>query len=100
MRLDIAQNIRDLALFDLAIDSKLRGWDLVKMLVADVYAAGQVKERASISTRQYAWLVREWVTSIDLEPSTNGTFDPVRMSQFAIEDMWTLSAGNWEAMAA
>lgn len=48
VRLEIAGNLRDLALFNLAIDSKLRGCDLVKLKVADVYAAGQVKERASI----------------------------------------------------
>ncbi|WP_321364922.1 tyrosine-type recombinase/integrase [uncultured Celeribacter sp.] len=48
VRLEIAENHRDLALFNLAIDSKLRGCDLVKLEVADVFAAGQVKERASI----------------------------------------------------
>ncbi|WP_300043336.1 tyrosine-type recombinase/integrase, partial [uncultured Paracoccus sp.] len=120
VRLEIAANVRDLALFNLAIDSKLRGCDLVRLKVADVYAAGQVKERASIiqsktrkpvpfeitegtrksieawldnplmigseylwpgrlhdrlhiSTRQYARLVRDWVTSIGLEPTSYGT---------------------------
>jgi hypothetical protein len=48
VRLEIADNHRDLALFSLAIDSKLRGCDLVCLKVADVFAAGQVKERASI----------------------------------------------------
>ena len=48
VRLEQAENHRDLALFNLAIDSKLRGCDLVKLKVADVFAAGQVKERASI----------------------------------------------------
>lgn len=48
VRLEIAENHRDLALFNLAIDSKLRGCDLVKLKVADIYASGQVKERASI----------------------------------------------------
>lgn len=48
VRLEIAKNHRDLALFNLAIDSKLRGCDLVRLRVADVYAAGQIKERASI----------------------------------------------------
>lgn len=48
VRLEIAENHRDLALFNLAIDSKLRGCDLVKLKVADVFAAGQVKERASV----------------------------------------------------
>ena len=120
VRLEIAQRTRDLALFNLAIDSKLRGCDLVKLKVADVYAAGQVKHRASIvqsktrmpvslettegtrraittwlkaplmvgsehlwpgrfherrhiSTRQYARLVRDWVTLIGLESSAYGT---------------------------
>ncbi len=48
VRLEIAKNRRDLALFNTAIDSKLRGCDLVRLKVADVYAAGQIKERASI----------------------------------------------------
>jgi len=48
VRLEIAGNRRDLALFNTAIDSKLRGCDLVRMKVVDVYAAGQVKERASV----------------------------------------------------
>lgn len=48
VRLEIAQRARELARFNLAIDSKLRGCDLVKLKIADVYAAGQVKDRASI----------------------------------------------------
>ena len=36
VRLEIAENHRDLALFNLAIDSKLRGCDLVKLKVADI----------------------------------------------------------------
>ena len=49
VRLEIAEKHRDLALFNLAIDSKLRGCDLVKLRVADVFVAGQVKERTSIT---------------------------------------------------
>ncbi len=111
VRLELAENHRDLALFNMAIDSKLRGCDLVKMKVVDVMASGRIKERASvlqsktqkpvrfeisedtrasvekwmedelmigseylwpgrfherlhISTRQYARIVRDWVTSI------------------------------------
>lgn len=48
VRLEIAENIRDLALFNVAVDSKLRGCDLVRMKVADVYSAGQMKERAPV----------------------------------------------------
>lgn len=37
-----------MALFNFAVDSKLRGCDLVKVKASDVYASGLVKERASI----------------------------------------------------
>jgi integrase len=40
--------LRDLALFNLAIDSKLRGCDLVHLRVTDVVLAGSVRPRASV----------------------------------------------------
>ena len=48
VRLEISESTRDLALFNMAIDSKLRGCDLVSIKVADVFAASQMKERASV----------------------------------------------------
>lgn len=36
IRLQLSQKVRDLALFNLAIDSKLRACDLVKLKVRDV----------------------------------------------------------------
>jgi site-specific recombinase XerC len=48
VRLELAKAVRDLALFNTAINSKLRGCDLVRLKVADVFTAGAVKERASI----------------------------------------------------
>ncbi|TNJ37578.1 tyrosine-type recombinase/integrase [Phaeobacter sp. B1627] len=48
VRLELAGKLRDLALFNMAIDSKLRGCDLVRLHVADVYSAEPVKDRASI----------------------------------------------------
>jgi hypothetical protein len=49
VRLEIADNMRDLALFNMAIDCKLRGCDLVCLKVNEVYAAGRVKERAAVT---------------------------------------------------
>jgi len=46
VQLELADNQRDLALYNLAIDSKQRGCDLVKMKIIDVMASGQIKERA------------------------------------------------------
>lgn len=46
--LDQNSRLRDRALFDLAIDSKLRGCDIVKMRIGDVTSGGRVKTRAII----------------------------------------------------
>jgi integrase len=120
IRLQLAKRVRDLALFNLAIDSKLRGCDLVRLRVEDVAAAGDVKARtvivqkktgrpvqfeiteqtritmaelirrhgragpdylfpsrlassAHLSTRQYARIVRGWVSSIGLNAAMYGT---------------------------
>jgi integrase len=44
-RLELGRRVRDLALFNLAIDSKLRGCDLVALKIEAVAAAGEVKTR-------------------------------------------------------
>jgi hypothetical protein len=48
VRLELAKSARELALFNLAIDSKLRGCDLVRLMVSDVYISGCIKERTSV----------------------------------------------------
>ena len=119
-RLQLGNRARDLALFNLAIDSKLRGCDVVSLKVDDVAPHGYALERAtirqkktgrrvkfeiteqtrqaidgylkiasrgpgeflfpgrkgkdfSLTTRQYARLVSEWIGSIGLDPSLFGT---------------------------
>ena len=47
-RLEIANNTKELALFNLAIDSKLRDCDLVALKVLDVMRAGEILTRARI----------------------------------------------------
>jgi len=47
-RLEFSGNLRDLALFNLAIDSKLRGCDLVRLKVTDLVAGDRVRERVSV----------------------------------------------------
>ena len=48
IRLQLAHAIRDLALFNLAIDSKLRGCDLVKLRVCDVVQGSRVSPRVMV----------------------------------------------------
>ncbi len=40
--------LRDLAMLNLAVDSKLRGCDLVRLNITDLVVAGHVKSRATI----------------------------------------------------
>ena len=46
--LDEHRRLRDRALFDLAIDSKLRGCDIVKMKIGDIAAGGAIRNRATV----------------------------------------------------
>lgn len=47
-RLELAGNMRDLVLFNVAIDSKLRGCDLVRLKVRDLVSSERVRERVTI----------------------------------------------------
>ena len=51
-RLQISSRTRDLALFNLAIDSKLRGCDVVSVRVEDVAPHGYAIDRATIRRRK------------------------------------------------
>jgi integrase len=50
--LDQRRRLRDRALFDLALDSKLRGCDVVRMKIGDVVSGGQVRSRAIVVQRK------------------------------------------------
>ncbi|MXQ14876.1 tyrosine-type recombinase/integrase [Microvirga makkahensis] len=52
VRLQVAHRIRDLALFNLALDSKLRSCDLVALRVDDVALNGRVRSRATVMQRK------------------------------------------------
>ena len=48
VRLELSKRIRDLALFNLAIDSKLRACDLVKLKVRDISHGDRIASRAIV----------------------------------------------------
>ena len=52
VRLQLARRIRDLALFDLALDSKLRGCDVVTLRLNDIIVGGTVRCRAMVLQRK------------------------------------------------
>ena len=52
IRLQIAGRVRDLAMFNMAIDSKLRACDLVRLRVRDVAHGPQISSRAIVMQRK------------------------------------------------
>jgi integrase len=47
--LDHHHRLRDRALFDVAIDSKLRGCDVVRLKIRDIVSGGQIRTRATVT---------------------------------------------------
>jgi hypothetical protein len=52
IRLQLAQRTQNLALFNLAIDSKLRGCNLVKLHVGDIALCTRILPRATIMNKR------------------------------------------------
>ena len=50
--LDAEQRVRDRAMFDIAIDSKLRGCDIVKIRIGDLVSGERVRSRVIIVQRK------------------------------------------------
>ena len=57
-KLQLEKRTRDLALFNLAIDSKLRGCDVVAMRVDDVAPSGYTLDRATVRQKKTGRPVR------------------------------------------
>ena len=57
-KLQIEGRARDLAMFNLAIDSKLRGCDVVAIKVEDVAASGYTADRATLRQKKTGRPVR------------------------------------------
>jgi integrase len=57
-KLQIEGRVRDLAMFNLAIDSKLRGCDVVAIKVEDVAASGYTADRATVRYKKTGRPVR------------------------------------------
>src|SRR5450755_1232277 len=61
-KLQIERRTRDLALFNLAIDSKLRGCDVVALRVEDIAPHGYAVDRATVRQKKTGLPVRFEVT--------------------------------------
>lgn len=110
--LDRERRLRDRALFDLAIDSKLRGCDVVKVRIGDIVTGGFVRNRAIViqqktskpvqfelrepaRTSILAWLERRGGSLEDYAfPSRTDHADHLSTRQFArLVDEWVTAVG-------
>ena len=105
IRLQIADRVRDLALFDLAIDSKLRACDLVRLRVRDVAHGERVAARAIVMqqktqrpvqfeiTEQTREAVARWIERRRLQPrsfcSPAGSIDRHTSPPASTRASWT-----------
>ena len=71
VRLQLANRRRDLALFNLAIDSKLRACDLLCLRVSDVMVGGRIGSRAMIMQRKTQRRVQFEITARTREAVTD-----------------------------
>src|SRR5580658_9682450 len=77
IRVRLEHRARDLAMFNLAIDSKLRGCDLVRLQIDDVRAGGRIRDRATVIqkktgrpvqfeiTEQTRASIQDWLPEVD-----------------------------------
>lgn len=71
IRLQMSNRIRDLALFNLAIDSKLRSCDLVKLRLYDIAHGAEVSKRAMIMQQKTRQPVQFEITEQTREAISN-----------------------------
>jgi len=112
IRLELSHRIRDLALFNLAIDSKLRGCDLVKLRIRDISHGNQITARAIVMQQKtglpvhfeiteqtrnslYAWIEYAHLSSDDyLFPSRIHRSPHISTRQYArIVNAWVEEIG-------
>jgi len=112
MRLRAIGNLRDLALFNLAIDSKLRACDLLSLRVSDVASGKEVQSRTTVRQKKTKRPVRfeitartrksleDWIEAANLTenaflfPSRLRKSPHLSLRQYArIVETWVLSIG-------
>jgi hypothetical protein len=89
--LDREERLRDRALFVLAIDSKLRGRDLVKLKIGDLVAGSEVRDRAMIIQRKTGRPVQFEITADARTSLGRNTMQPERPSIWSQDSNETAS---------
>lgn len=82
IRLELSHRLRDLALFNLAIDSKLRGCDLVKLKIRDISHGNQITARAIVMQQKTGLPVHFEIT----EQTRNSLYAWIECAHLSSED--------------
>lgn len=82
IRLELSHRIRDLALLNLAIDSKLRACDLLKLKVRDISHGNQITARAIVMQQKTGLPVHFEIT----EPTRNSIYAWLELAHLRSED--------------
>ncbi len=82
IRLQFGKRLRELALFNLAIDSKLRGCDLVKLKVRDVAHGDKITKRAIVMQQKTHQPMQFEIT----EPTRTSVMDWIKQAKLKSED--------------
>ena len=95
-KLQIEGRARDLAMFNLAIDSKLRGCDVVTLRVEDVAASGYTADRATVRQKKTGRPVRFELTPMFNRPEVATILIGGHRGQDRIEGSAQLPLGNFK----
>ena len=82
IRLQLAHRTRELAMFDLGLDSKLRACDLVRLRVRDICHGDRVSTRAIVMQKKTSLLVQFEITS----PTRDAVGDWIKEAKLGTED--------------
>ena len=82
IRLQLGKRIRELALFDLGLDSKLRACDLVRLRVRDICNGGRVSTRAIVMQQKTSLPVQFEITA----PTREAVSEWIKMAALANDD--------------
>lgn len=82
IRLELSHRIRELALFNLAIDCKLRACDLVKLKLRDISHGNQITSRAIIMQQKTGKPVHFEIT----EPTRKSIYEWVQLANIKSDD--------------
>jgi len=111
VHLDTQKKVRNLALFNLAIDSKLRSCDLIKIRFSDIAPNGEILKRASVIQKKTSQSVQfeitdntrksleKWIEKAGLKPNDYMFPSRLNSNNHISSSQYASLVKSWVAMA-